>query len=144
LDGDNLYAVADKDRLLRIDLNKREVTTVLRLPEDAIPHAIDAAEGRMFMVARGKESQRFVHVVNLAKARISKSVEWNSNESRFLEHMEKDRIYVLRRYNGGLTSKGTSGIFAAGPVLDDVWLVSAKSLVRRGQDLELTIVVADP
>ncbi len=35
-------------------------------------------------------------------------------------------------------------ILAAGPMLDNNWQVAARSLVQRGRELELTIVLADP
>ncbi len=62
------------------------------------------------------------------------------------EMMAKVYVQTLpEAKKGSLVSKpGAHCILAAGPVLDNIWQVAARSLVRRGRELEFTIVLADP
>ena len=62
------------------------------------------------------------------------------------EMMAKVYVKTLPEAKKGslVVNLGGCCILAAGPVLDNNWQVAARSLVRRGQELELTIVLADP
>jgi hypothetical protein len=65
--------------------------------------------------------------------------------SRNKEMMAKVYVQALPEAKKGSLFTKTGGIcciLAAGPVLDNSWQVAARSLVRRGQELELTIVLA--
>ena len=66
--------------------------------------------------------------------------------SRSKEMMAKVYVEALSEARKGPLFSKTGGfccILATGPVLDNHWQVAARSLVRRGQYLELTIVLAE-
>jgi hypothetical protein len=135
IDGDALYALSNKNELLRIDLQARKATTIVVFPAETKAETLTAADGKACVEARDEKNVTTFYVVDLSTGKIAGAVNTNSVGSGRPGFVVGDRIYAVtglevQTYKIS-TGQSDGAIKVGGGVLIDSYRVGDRLYLAR-------------